>query len=466
MDIKPESAAIKNKLSDIEKAQKKYFASNATRPLSSRKEHLKSLLSCIKKNEKRIIEALHADLQKPEIEAYLSEVGFMYQDIKHVLKHLSEWVQPEEVQTPSILIPLSSSSIVKQPYGRALIIGPWNYPFMLLMSPLVGSIAAGNCTVLKPSELSENTSALVEELISGIFDQSFVAVVNGGVEVSTALLDRKFDTIFFTGSTQVGKIVAQAAAKNLTPVTLELGGKSPCIVHSDANIKLATKKIIWGKFFNAGQSCTAPDYILVHENVREKLIAEMGNEIERAYKGSAQGSDFARIINEKHFDRLTGLMQGLNIVFGGGSDRGDLFIEPTIIDGVLLSDAIMQEEIFGPLLPVIGYSSIETAKAYIKELENPLALYLFTADKNLEKEIINEVSFGGGCINNTMTHIANHELPFGGVGSSGIGSYHGKFSFDAFSHSKGIIKSNRTVDLAVQYAPYKKKLPLVKMFVR
>ena len=451
-----------NSINTILGKQKDFFNAGKTKDIGFRLEMLSALRRAIREHEEDILNALKLDLNKAPFEAYETELGVVLEEIKYIKKHLQAWAKPKLVYTPSILF-ASVSHIHTEPYGSVLIMAPWNYPFMLPLVPLVGAIAAGNCVVLKPSAYAPHTALVIEKLLGSIFDESFVAVVRGGREVNKTLLDEAFDYIFFTGGTEVGKTVMQAAAKRLTPVTLELGGKSPCIVDETANIKLAAKRIVWGKLMNAGQTCVAPDYFLVHRSVKARLIQEMVRCIAAMYSENPLHNDeYPKIINQKHFERLLALMQSGRIIAGGQSDADALRIAPTIIDDVTWESAVMQEEIFGPLMPVMEFDSLHDVISMLNARPKPLALYLFTTSKQNEKRIISSVSFGGGCVNETIIHISNPHMAFGGVGESGMGQYHGKFSYDTFSHAKGIVKKSNLIDIFVRYPPFKNRMAFLK----
>ncbi len=434
--------------------QHAFFLTNATKSLVFRKENLKKFKSVILRNEKRITDALWLDLHKSPEEVYLTEISIVLQELDNHLRHLKCWARPRRVATPLQLLP-SSSRIHAEPLGTALIIAPWNYPFQLLLNPLVGAISSGCCAVLKPSPYTPNIAKLMEELVAEIFDPSYVAIVQGGRAVNSMLLEQRFDVIFFTGSPSLGKIVMKAAARFLTPVVLELGGKSPCVVDEGANIKMAARRIAWGKCINAGQTCIAPDYLFVHQSVKDQLIKELISAIEALYGKEIKKSRFyPRIVNDQAMERLQKLMLHGKIVFGGETDPAERFIAPTLIDGVQPQFPIMQEEIFGPLLPVMTFGKIEEVLTYVNENEKPLAFYYF-GNSMEAREMILKTSSGGGCINDTLIHIANHHLPFGGVGNSGMGSYHGHISFLAFSHARAIVTSRRWIDLPFRYPPFK-----------
>ncbi|MCR8862796.1 aldehyde dehydrogenase [Priestia megaterium] len=429
-----------NNYQELTKKQLSFFNSGKTKDVAFRIETLKKLRELVVLHEDDILKAVKADLNKPEMEAKRAEVGLVLSEIDFAVKNLTEWAAPKEVETPFTHAG-AKSYIYQDPYGLALVIAPWNYPFQLAVSPVVGAIAAGNCVVLKPSELTPHTSSLLAKMFNENFPEEYMTVVEGEVETSTALLKENFDYIFFTGSTMVGKIVAEAAAKHLTPVTLELGGKSPTIVHEDANIEEAAKRIARGKFANAGQTCVAPDYILVQRNVKDELLANLKQVVTNTYgEDVSQNLDFPHVVSEKHFDRLNSFLTNGDIVFGGKTDRSRLFIEPTVLDNISWEDNVMQDEIFGPILPVIVYDEISEVIEAIVKRPKPLALYLFSEDEAVQNRILNSVSFGGGSINDTINHMTSHYLPFGGVGDSGMGAYHGKASFDTFSHAKSILK--------------------------
>lgn len=420
--------------------QKLFFRSGMTKNINFRIEALTKLKNLIQTHEHDIINAVKKDLNKAEIEAKRAEIGLVLGEIDFTLENLTGWSSPEEVPTPDTHGG-AKSFIYPEPYGSILVIAPWNYPFQLAVAPLVGAIAAGNTAVLKPSELTPNTSRLLAGLINDHFKEEYLHVVEGEVETSTALLQENFDYIFFTGSTGVGKIVAEAAAKHLTPVTLELGGKSPTIVHSDADIDEAAKRIARGKFANAGQTCVAPDYVLVHREVKNELLEKLKGSIQASYGDDIiHNPDFGHIVSTRHFDRLKSFLDTGSIVTGGDSDRDNLVIEPTILDSISWEDPIMQDEIFGPILPIIEYEDTSEVIDQIVKRPKPLALYLFSENETLQDEILTNISFGGGAINDTINHMTSHYLPFGGVGASGMGAYHGKASFDTFSHFKSILK--------------------------
>lgn len=427
-----------------------------------RKETLKKLLYNIQKSEDLIVKALYDDFKKPEFEAVLTETNYVISELKDTIKNIHSWAKPKRI-FPSLLNFPSTDYIYKEPYGKVLVIAPWNYPFQLALCPLISAVAAGNRVVLKPSELTPHTSAIITKIIQKTFHISHVEVFEGGVEVSNALLAERWDYIFFTGSVAVGKVVAKAAAENLTPVTLELGGKNPCIIDETADLKLAAKRIVWGKFINAGQTCIAPDYILIQKNMKINFISYLMEEITKAYgKKMEKSPDFARIINTKNWLRLANMIDPERVLFGGETDANALYIAPTLLEEPGLDSAVMKEEIFGPILPILTYETEEDIKNVVSRYEKPLAFYVFSDNKSFAKKLITTYSFGGGCINDTVVHFSNKRLPFGGVGHSGIGAYHGQLSFDIFSHHKGVVKKANWLDLPMRYAPYKDKLTAIK----
>ena len=434
--------------------------------INFRKETLIKLLNAVIVHENEIIQALYEDFKKPAFESVLTETSYVILELKHTIKNLKKWSSPKRV-FPSLLNFPSKDYIYKEPYGKVLILAPWNYPFQLALCPLISAVAAGNQVVLKPSELTPKTSEIIHKIMGKVFDKNHVEVIEGGVEVSKQLLSERWDYIFFTGSVAVGKIVAKAAAENLTPVTLELGGKNPCIIDETANLKLAAKRIVWGKFVNAGQTCIAPDFILIQKDMKKHFVNYLKEEITKAYGENPEKSpDFARIINTKNWQRLVALIEPEKVVFGGQTNLKDKFIAPTVVEETSLESPIMQEEIFGPLLPILTYKKEAEIDAIISKYEKPLALYIFTENPYFYRRIIQNHSFGGGCINDTMIHFVNKRLPFGGVGHSGIGAYHGNLSFDTFSHQKSIVKKANWLDLPVRYAPYLDKMPTIKRILK
>lgn len=449
-------------IKEVVKQQREYFKREQTVELTFRLEALKKLKASIEKHEKDIYEALKQDLNKAPLESYAAEIGLIYTELKDAIKNLRKWNRKKRVRTPMVHF-LSSSYMVSEPYGVTLIMSPWNYPFQLTIAPLIGAIAGGNCVVIKPSAYSPCTSAIIKNIIEECFKIQYIAVIEGGREANKELLNEKFDYIFFTGSVSVGKTVMEMASKNLTPVTLELGGKSPCIVDRDVNIDLAAKRIIWGKTLNSGQTCVCPDFLLVHKEVKEKLFDAMKKYIKEFYGNSPhKNNEYTRIINEKHFNRLKKLLTNGKIVIGGECNEDTLQIAPTILDHITWEDPVMCEEIFGPILPVIEYDDISQVITMVNSHPKPLALYLFTNNKELEMRVIKSISFGGGCVNDTLVHLATSYMPFGGVGESGMGGYHGKWSFDTFTHKKSILKKSFLIDINLRYAPYKDKLSIIK----
>ncbi|MGG0719727.1 aldehyde dehydrogenase [Robertmurraya massiliosenegalensis] len=443
--------------------QRAYFHTGETKDLSFRIEALQKLGNAIREGEQKLIQSLKDDLNKSEFDAYSTEIGIVLEEIRFTLKNLRRWAKPRKVKTPFTHIG-SKSYIYPEPYGVTLIIAPWNYPFQLAIAPLIGAIAAGNCAILKPSELTPRTSEVLAELMKRHFPKEYITVVEGGIETSEALLNENFDYIFFTGSVGVGKIIMKAASKHLTPVTLELGGKSPCIVHQDANLKLAAKRIAWGKFMNAGQTCIAPDYLYVHKSVKEEFLANLRNAVTELYgQEPLQNKDYTRIVSERHFNRLESFLSEGSIFLGGETSPEQLSISPTVLTDITWDDKVMDDEIFGPILPVLEYEQFPEVVSEILNHPKPLALYLFTESKAVQESILAHVSFGGGCINDTVYHISSPYLPFGGVGNSGTGAYHGKGSFDTFSHEKSILKQTTLFDIPLRYPNVKNGLKYIKM---
>lgn len=430
--------------------------------INFRKQTLIKLLISVQKHEEEIIKALYDDFKKPAFEAVVSETAYIVSELNQTIKNINKWAKPHMV-LPSLLNFPSTDYIYKEPYGKVLIIAPWNYPYQLALSPLIAAVAAGNQVVVKPSELTTNTSRIITEILSETFDENHVKCVEGSVEITQELLAQRWDYIFFTGSVAVGKIVAKAAAENLTPVTLELGGKNPCIIDATANLKLAAKRIVWGKFLNAGQTCIAPDYLLVSNKIRTAFIELIKKEIIDAYGENPETSpDFPRIINQKNWNRLTEMLKGESILAGGKSNIQDYYLAPTLLDEPSLDSLVMKDEIFGPILPVLSFENEADLVSIISRYEKPLSLYIFSNDNPFAKKIIQNYSFGGGCINDTVVYFSNKRLPFGGVGHSGIGAYHGKLSFSTFTHYKAIVKKANWLDIPTRYAPYKGKLNSVK----
>lgn len=447
---------------------KAFFNTHKTKNLKFRKQQLKLLSKNIKNLENELLDALYKDLGKSKVEAYATEIGMLLKSIKLMRKELKNWSKTKQTDTPLYLFP-TKSYIKKEPYGTVLIIGPFNYPVQLVFEPLIGAIAAGNTAIVKPSELTPHVAIVIKDIIEDTFDEAYVSVVEGGIEETQTLLSLPFDYMFFTGSEKVGKIVYEAAARKLIPVTLELGGKSPVIVDDTANIKVASERISFGKFTNAGQTCVAPDYILVQRKVKNDLIKALKKTITEFYGENIEKSpDFGRIVNQKHFNRLNDLIQihKDNVVFGGNSSKEDLYIEPTLLDNITNDNKIMKEEIFGPILPIITYDNFDEVLEIIQSKSKPLSLYLFSEDENMTHRVVEELSFGGGAINDTLMHLANPNLPFGGVGSSGIGQYHGKYSFDTFSHMKSYTFKSTRLESSLFFPPYKGKFKYIKTFFK
>lgn len=442
------------KIESLIKNHKQYFSEQHTKDVHFRINQLQKLKRSILQNENEIAQALHDDLKKSYEEAYLTEISIVLSEIDFHLKNIKSWAKPQRVSTPMHLLP-SSSKLIYEPLGLALIVSPWNYPFQLVINPLVGAISSGCCAIVKPSPYTPAVANVLDKIIKQTFDENYISIVQGDREVNTNLFNQKVDIIFFTGSPALGKVVMSAAAKNLTPVILELGGKSPCIVDKDANLSVSAKRIIWGKSINAGQTCIAPDYVFVHKSVKESLIVEMKKAIEELYGNDVQKNNyFPRIVNRSAFDRLLKYLENANVRIGGKFNAEDKFIEPTIIDNVSLDDQIMQDEIFGPILPLLSFNNIDETFEYINKNEKPLAFYYFGTNEKA-KEVIANTSSGGACINDTLMHIANHNLPFGGVGNSGLGKYHGKESFLAYSNRRAIISTPTWIDMPFKYPPFR-----------
>lgn len=442
------------KIESLVKNHKQYFSEQHTKDVHFRINQLQKLKRSILQNENEIAQALFDDLKKSYEEAYLTEISIVLSEIDYHLKNIKSWAKPQRVSTPMHLLP-SSSKLIYEPLGLALIVSPWNYPFQLVINPLVGAISSGCCAIVKPSPYTPAVANVLDKIIKQTFDENYISIVQGDREVNTNLFNQKVDIIFFTGSPALGKVVMSAAAKNLTPVILELGGKSPCIVDKDANLSVSAKRIIWGKSINAGQTCIAPDYVFVHESVKESLIVEMKKAIEELYGNDVQKNNyFPRIVNRSAFDRLLKYLENANIRIGGKFNAEDKFIEPTIIDNVSLDDQIMQDEIFGPILPLLSFNNIDETFEYINKNEKPLAFYYFGTNEKA-KEVIANTSSGGACINDTLMHIANHNLPFGGVGNSGLGKYHGRESFLAYSNRRAVISTPTWIDMPFKYPPFR-----------
>lgn len=448
----------RRKIGALIQNQRAFFASGRTRDLSFRLEQLNILKKAIRANEPALFRALNEDLHRPAFEAYGGDSAIVVNELDYALKHLRSWMRPKKIRTPLAHFP-GSSRVVPEPYGVALIIGPWNFPFQLLMTPLAGALAAGNCALLKPPIDAPCSTRVIAKLIADNFDPAYISVVEGGAETGRMLLDEKFDYIFFTGGPATGKIVMAAAAKHLTPVTLELGGKNPCIVDADTRLDYTARRIVWGKFFNAGQSCVAVDHLLVDKRIKHPLLERIAATITEFYgPDPSRSPDYGRIVNEPHFDRLVRLLGAGRIISGGQTDRAERYIAPTVIDGIKGSEPIMEDEIFGPLLPVIEYDGLTEAISLVNSRPKPLALYFFSRDKRKQERVLRETSSGGCCINDTVIHETSVRLPFGGVGESGMGKYHGKASFDTFSHKKAVVKNGFLFDIRLRYPPYRDHL--------
>ena len=444
--------------------QKNFFNSNKTKSIDFRKQQLKKLKKLLKENEDVLFEAIYRDFKKAKFETYTTELSLLYSEIETALSQLNSWSKKKRVRTNFANFP-AKSYIIPEPLGVVLVIGAWNYPYQLAIAPAIAALTAGNTVILKPSEIAFHSSAIMAKIINESFDASVFYVQEGGVSETTALLELPFDKIFFTGSTQVGKIVYQAAAKNLTPVTLELGGKSPTFVCKDANLKMAAKRMVWAKFLNAGQTCIAPDYVLVADSIKDAFLKEVVQEIEKT-SYSIANENYVQIINDKNFNRLEKLINRDKIYYGGKYDKSERIIEPTILDNCTFDDLVMQQEIFGPILPIISYTNLEEAIAQVKQREKPLSCYVFTSSKVIQNKIESELSFGGGAINDAIMHISNDKMPFGGVGASGMGHYHGKFGFDTFSHFKSILNKPTWLEFDFKYSPYTEwKQKIIKMLL-
>lgn len=450
----------------IHEAMKAYFESGATLDVAKRKATLRKLKATLKEWEPRLMEAIMLDLGKSRFEAYETEIGIVQAEISHTLKHLSRWAKAKRVSTPLAHFP-SSSRILKQPKGLVLVMSPWNYPIQLALVPLAAAISAGCCVLLKPSRYSVNVSRVLCEMFDSCFDSRLIKVVEGGQQANSELLELRWDHIFFTGSPNVGKVVMEAASRHLTPVTLELGGKSPVIIDGSMDMALAARRLAWGKFLNAGQTCVAPDYLLIDERCREEFKKEFEKATRKMYPGLLESPDLGRIINEKHFNRLKGLLEGQRVVFGGQCDDKLLRIAPTLLEDTDPDSPIMQEEIFGPILPMLTYRSFDEAISFIRGREKPLALYIFSKDRRHINAVQQTLTYGGGCVNDTVVHLSNPSMPFGGVGSSGMGSYHAKQGFDTFTHEKSVLRKALWLDIPVRYAPYDDRLTrLLRLLLR
>lgn len=447
--------------------QKAFFEGGVLRDAAYRKMQLELLLQAIRNRESEIIDALKKDLNKAPFESYAAEIGLVYEELRYHIKHVKKWARGERVSTNQLINFWSTSRIVPQAYGQVLIIAPWNYPFQLVMMPLIGALSAGNTVVIKPSEFTPHVAEVLQQLISDTFPAHYVTVVNGDADVSKSLLELKWDKLFFTGSPRVGRIIAEAAAKNLTPVTLELGGKSPTIVSAKAKIDLAAKRIIWGKLINAGQTCIAPDYVFVQNRVKEEFVRRLVHWIEEFYGTDLlNNDDYPSIVNKHHAERLAGYISDATVLYGGKFDVEKRFVAPTIIDAGNVDKPVMTDEIFGPILPILGFDHLQETIDFISSRPKPLALYFFSESKREQNEILSKTSSGSMAINETLMQVANNQLPFGGVGNSGNGSYHGKRSFIDFSHERSVLKKITWFDMPLRYPPYGKKLKWVKMFLK
>lgn len=448
--------------------QREYFSTGETKDINFRIEKLKKLRDVLKSEEEKIFEALKKDLMKSSFESYVTEVAMVYDEINMHIKNIKKWSKKRRVKTPLVQFP-AKSFIKLEPYGVVLIIGPFNYPFMLTMDPLIGAIAAGNTAVIKPSESAPETSKILKEILEKVFDEKYVLHVNPerGKEVVEELLKEKFDYIFFTGSATVGKIVMKAASQYLTPVTLELGGKSPCIIDKDCKLELAARRIVWGKLLNSGQTCVAPDYLYVHKDIEEEFIKKLEEEIKNQFGNNPlESEDYSKMVNEREFNRVLSYIDKEKLVFGGNYNRKTFQIEPTILKNVTWNDPVMEREIFGPIFPILSFENLDEVIRLVNSKDKPLALYYFSEDKNKIEKVINSTSSGGVTINDTLVHVSSSYLPFGGVGNSGMGEYHGKYSFDLFSNKKGVMNRKTFLDLKIRYAPFLNKLTIVKKIMK
>lgn len=453
-------------LKELHAKQKEFYQELKNKPLAFRIERLKKLKQQLSEREAEILEALHSDLGKSDFEGYTSEILMVHKELDLFIKNLKYWAAPKRVAGSLLNFP-SQDYILSESYGSVLMISPWNYPFQLSMIPLIGAVATGNTVVLKPSEFAPNSSKMLIELLEAVFEADWVKVIEGDALIAQDLLKLQWDYIFFTGSTAVGKIVAQAAAVHLTPVTLELGGKSPCVVDGSTSLEKTARRIVFGKFLNCGQTCIAPDYVLVKKEYQEKLVQSLGNEIEKAYgKDSSQSKDYGRIINEKHFDKLCNDLENQPVVYGGMHNKASLFFEPTLVLNPSRTSRLMTEEVFGPILPVLSYESQEELHEILGELKNPLAFYVFSKHKKFIQQLLLRYPFGGAVVNDAIVHFTNPKLPFGGVGESGMGAYHGKYSFELFTHKKPIVKRSFWFDLPQRYAPYPKSISTLKWILK
>ena len=448
--------------------QREYFSTGETKDINFRIEKLKKLRDVLKSEEEKIFEALKKDLMKSSFESYVTEVAMVYDEINMHIKNIKKWSKKRRVKTPLVQFP-AKSFIQLEPYGVVLIIGPFNYPFMLTMDPLIGAIAAGNTAVIKPSESAPETSKILKEILEKVFDEKYVLHVNPerGKEVVEELLKEKFDYIFFTGSATVGKIVMKAASQYLTPVTLELGGKSPCIIDEDCKVELAARRIVWGKLMNSGQTCVAPDYLYVHKDIEEEFIKKLEEEIKNQFGDNPlESKDYSKMVNEREFNRVLSYIDKEKLVFGGNYNRKTFQIEPTILKNVTWNDPVMEREIFGPIFPILPFENLDEVIRLVNSKDKPLAIYYFSEDKNKIEKVLNSTSSGGVTINDTLVHVSSSYLPFGGVGNSGMGEYHGKYSFDLFSNKKGVMNRKTFLDLKIRYAPFQNKLTIVKKIMK
>lgn len=452
-------------MNEIIDSQRKFFNTHVTKGIQFRRKQLKVLYNALKQNEQLLHDAIYKDFKKSEFDNYTTELALLYRDIQEARKMIFKWARKQNVSTGLINFP-ASSYIIPEPLGMCLVIGAWNYPYQLSFAPAIAAIAAGNTVVLKPSELPKHTSAVMAKIIKENFDPAFFTVIEGGVDETQELLQQKFDKIFFTGSTKVGKIIYKAAAENLTPVTLEMGGKSPAIVTESCDLKVSVKRIVWGKFLNAGQTCIAPDYVLVHKSIEQKFLEQLKSEIS-GQKFAFENDNYVQIINDSNFERLKKMLVPEKIIFGGETDSESRYIQPTLMTNISMKDAVMQEEIFGPILPIISYESLDEVIKTVNSFSKPLACYLFTKNKAVKKRILKEISFGGGAINETVMHITNPNLPFGGVGQSGIGNYHGEAGFKTFTHYKSVMDKPTWFDPFVRYSPHTSfRLKLMRWMMR
>ena len=453
-------------ITDLKEAHYQYFKAHKKQSLKVRIDHLKKLKKVLNEKEQDIFNALDRDLKKPVFESFTSELLMVQKEIDAFIKNLKEWAAPKRVSGSLLNFP-SQDFLLSEPYGTVLMISPWNYPFQLTMAPLVGAVGAGNTVVLKPSESAPHTSKVLIDILSAVFPNDWVSVVEGDAQVAQALLKERWDYIFYTGSTQVGKIVAKAAAEHLTPVTLELGGKSPCVVDGTAPLQKTARRIVWGKFLNCGQTCIAPDYVLVKSEHKDALIQALIEEIEKAFGDDAQNSkDYGRIIHEKHFKKLEADLKNQKTIYGGKTVAKELFFGPTLVDQPAMDSSLIQDEIFGPILPILSYDTLEDIDEVLTELKNPLAFYVFSQNKKFINTLIQNYPFGGSVVNDVLVHFTNPKLPFGGIGNSGVGAYHGKYSFDLMSHTKPVVKRSFWLDLPQRYAPYPKSISLLKNILK